>query len=137
MMTYEERLNILINATKKDGITDANASLIFSIICDCATDYHEGSNVISSNNLANLSGLSRYKVMKAINILRDIFLVERTTCGFPAYEIYTESGLVDFDCSHPPKNGFGLSLNGYKSNTYKKAEELLDLSYREWASGGT
>ena len=51
MMTYEERLNILIDSTKEDGITDANASLIFSVICDCATDYHEGSNVISSNNL--------------------------------------------------------------------------------------
>ena len=70
---------------------------------------------------------------KVIKALRDLGFVERTTCGFPAYEVYTESGLTDFDEARPPVNGFGLTKKGFESATYKKANELNEAEYKRWA----
>lgn len=132
-MTYEEKIAVLTETAKCDGVESEEGRMIFARLCWCATDYHEASNVTPTRILIQDLGYTKYRISKELSILKKLGLVERTTCGFPAYEIYTENGLTDFDEAHPPLNGFGLTKKGFESATYKKANELLEAEYKRWA----
>ncbi len=132
-MNCEQRLSVLTEEAKKDGVDREEGRRIFAKLCDYATDYHEAANVTPVRILMQALRYTRYRICKELSILKALGLVERTTCGFPAYEVYTENGLIDYDESHPPLNGFGLSKKGYESATYKKAQDILDAEYRRWA----
>lgn len=133
-MTYEERIEVLKEtAMRKDILIFPEIRAVFAYLCDAATDYHDAANVQPVRIISEFTGLTKYRVRQAIKALRNLELVERTTCGFPAYEVYTENGLTDWDEAHPPVNGFGLTKKGFESATYKKAEELNEAEYKRWA----
>lgn len=133
-MTYEERIEVLKEtAMRKDILIFPEIQAVFAYLCSAATDYHDAANVNSVKIISHFTGLTKYRVRKVIKALRDLGLVERTTRGFPAYEVYTENGLTDFDETHPPVNGFGLTKKGFESATYKKANELNEAEYKRWA----
>lgn len=132
-MTFEEKIAVLTETAKCDGVESEEGRMIFARLCWYATDYHEASNVTPTRILVQVLGYTKYRISKELSILKKLGLVERTTCGFPAYEIYTENGLTDFDESHPPINGFGLTTKGFESATYKKANKILDEEYRRLA----
>lgn len=132
-MTYEERIEVLKDtAMRNDILIFPEIQAVFACLCSAATDYHDAANVNSVRLISEFTGLTKYRVRKVINCLRDLGLVERTTCGFPAYEWSSENG-KDFTESHPPVNGFGLTKKGFESATYKKADELQEAEYRRWA----
>ena len=137
MLEYKDRMNVLANtAMHKDLIVAVESQRIFAVLCNCATDYHEASNVSPVRLIREFirnafdAEYSDYMIRKHIAVLREIGLVERTTCGFPAWETSTESG-TDGDVSHPPINGFGLTKKGFESHTYKQADKFQDDMYRE------
>ena len=132
-MTYEEKIAALTEIAKEDGVDSEQGRKIFAKLCFYATDFHEASNVTPTRILVQALGYTKYRISKELSILKKLGLVERTTCGFPAYEIYTENGLTDWDEAHPPLNGFGLTKKGFESATYKKANELIELEYKRWA----
>lgn len=133
-MTHDEKMEALeLEAARKD-ILLPEVRKVFAFLCIRATDWHEAANVNPVKHIASCLGYSKYHVRKIIKCLRALGLVERTTCGFPAYEVYTENGLTDWDESHPPLNGFGLTEAGFKSATYKLADELLNKELAEWAT---
>jgi hypothetical protein len=133
-MTYEERIEILKEtAMRKDILIFPEIRAVFAYLCSAATGYHDAANVHPVRIISEFTGLTKYRVRQAIKALRNLELVERTTCGFPAYEVYTENGLIDFDEAHPPVNGFGLTKKGFESATYKKADELIEAEYKRWA----
>lgn len=132
-MTYEEKIAALVETAKEDGVESKEGRMIFAKLCNFATDWHEASNVTPTRILVQALGYTKYRISKELSILKKLGLVERTTCGFPAYEIYTENGLTDCDEAHPPLNGFGLTDKGFESATYKKANKLIDDEYRRWA----
>lgn len=133
-MKYEERIAVLEEvAMREDVIIFPEIRKVFAYLCNAATDYHDAANVNPVRLIAEFTKLTKYRVRKVIKVLREMGLVERTTCGFPAWECHTEDGLVDWDESHPPVNGFGLTKKGFESATYKKAEYLMNEEYREMA----
>lgn len=133
-MTYEERIAALEEvAMREDIIIFPEIRKVFAYLCDAATDYHDAANVHPVRIIAEFTKLTKYRVRKVIKVLRELGLVERTTCGFPAWEYHTEDVLADWDESHPPVNGFGLTEKGFESATYKKAEYLMDEEYRKMA----
>jgi hypothetical protein len=107
--------------------------MIFAYLCSSATDWHEAANVTPTGILIQVLGYTKYRISKELTFLKKLGLIERTTCGFPAYEIYTENGLTDWDEAHPPLNGFGLTEKGFESATYKRADKLLDEEMERWA----
>ena len=132
-MTYEERIDVLKDtAMRKDILIFPEIRAVFACLCEAATDYHDAANVNSVKIISHFTGLTKYRVRQAIKALRALGLVERTTCGFPAYEWSTESG-TDYEEPHPPVNGFGLTKKGFESATYKKADELNETEYKRWA----
>ncbi|MBO7473131.1 MAG: hypothetical protein J6U00_03880 [Ruminococcus sp.] len=132
-MTYEERIEVLKEtAMRKDILIFPEIQAVFAHLCSAATDYHDAANVNSVKIISHFTGLTKYRVRKVIKALRDLGLVERTTCGFPAYECISESG-TDYEEPHPPVNGFGLTKKGFESATYKKANELIEAEYKRWA----
>lgn len=133
-MKYEERIADLEEvAMREDIIIFPEIGKVFAYLCDAATDYHDAANVHPVRIIAEFTKLTKYRVRKVIKVLRELGLVERTTCGFPAWEYHTEDGLADCDESHPPVNGFGLTEKGFESATYKKAEYLMNEEYRKMA----
>jgi len=133
-MTYEERIEVLKEtAMRKDILIFPEIRAVFAYLCEAATDYHDAANVHPVRIISEFTGLTKYRVRQAIKALRNLELVERTTCGFPAYEVYTENGLTDWGEAHPPVNGFGLTKKGFESATYKKADELNEAEYKRWA----
>lgn len=132
-MKYEERMAVLAETAKEDGVESLEGRRIFAQLCSYATDYHEAANTVPTRLLNQVLCLTKYRIRKELAILKKLGLVERTTCGFPAYEIYTENGLIDCDEAHPPLNGFGLTKKGFESATYKKADKLLDEEFRRQA----
>lgn len=132
-MTYEERIAALEEvAMREDIIIFPEIRKVFAYLCDAATDYHDAANVHPVRIIAEFTKLTKYRVRKVIKVLRELGLVERTTCGFPAYEWSSENG-TDFEEAHPPVNGFGLTEKGFESATYKKAEYLMNEEYRKMA----
>lgn len=130
-MTYKEKITALEEvAMRKDILVFPEIRKVFAYLCEAATDYHDAANVQPVRMIAEFTELSKYRVRKVIKVLREMGLVERTTCGFPAYEWSSENG-TDFEESHPPVNGFGLTEKGFESATYKKAEEILNEEYRQ------
>lgn len=129
-MTYEKRMAVLAETAKEDGIESEEGRRVFAYLCSAAMDYHDAANVTPSRILVQALGYTKYRVSKELAILKKLGLVERTTCGFPAYETYTENGLVDWDEAHPPLNGFGLTQAGYKSKTYEKADKMQYDEYK-------
>lgn len=132
-MTYKEKIAALTEAAKEDGVDSEEGRRIFAKLCNYATDFHKASNVTPTRILVQALGYTKYRISKELSFLKKLGLVERTTCGSPAYEIYTENGLTDFDEAHPPLNGFGLTKKGFESATYKKANKFLDEEYRRLA----
>ena len=133
-MKYEERIAVLEEvAMREDLIIFPEIRKVFAYLCNAATAYHDAANVQPVRIIAERTGLTKYRVRKVIKVLREMELVERTTCGFPSWECHTESGLVDWDESHPPANGFGLTKKGFESATYKKADYLRHEEYRKMA----
>lgn len=135
-MTYEKRMTVLAETAKEDGIESEEGRRVFAYLCTAAMDYHDAANVTPSRILVQALGYTKYRVSKELAILKKLGLVERTTCGFPAYETYTENGLTDWDEAHPPLNGFGLTQAGYKSKTYEKANKIQDEEYRHMCDSG-
>ena len=132
-MTYEEKIVVLTETAKEDGVDSEEGRKVFAKLCFYATDWQDIANVTPTRILMQTLGYTKYRISKELSILKKLGLVERTTCGFPAYEIYTENGLIDCDESHPPINGFGLTTKGFESTTYKKAINFLDEEYRRLA----
>lgn len=106
-------------AMRKDLLIFDEIRTVFVYLCSMAVNWNDAANTHSIREISEGTGLTKYRVRKVINVLRDLEVVEKNSVGFPGYEIYTENGLVDFDEPHPPKNGFGLTEKGYKSNTYR------------------
>ena len=129
-MTYEEKIIALAETAKEDSVESEEGRKIFAYLCSFAMDYHDAANVTPTRILVQALGYTKYRVCKELSILKKLGLVERTTCGFPAYEIHTENGLTDWDEAHPPLNGFGLSQAGYNSKTYERANKIQDDEYR-------
>ncbi len=132
-MDFEERISVLSETAKEDGVESTEGRMIFAYLCSSATDWHEAANVTPTRILIQFLGHTKYRISKELTFLKKLGLVERTTCGFPAYEIYTENGLTDWDEAHPPLNGFGLTEKGFESSTYKRADKLLDEEMERWA----
>lgn len=133
-MTHDEKMEELELDAARNLVLLPDVRKVYAFLCVRATDWHEAANVNPVKHIASCCGYSKYRVRKIISCLRKLGLVERTTCGFPAYEVYTENGLTDWDEAHPPLNGFGLSEAGFQSSTYKLAEELLNKELAEWAT---
>ena len=86
-MTYEERNEVLKEtAMRKDILIFPEIRAVFAYLCSAATDYHDAANVNSVKIISHFTGLTKYRVRQAIKALRNLGLVERTMCGFPAYE---------------------------------------------------
>jgi hypothetical protein len=132
-MDFEERISVLSETAKEDGVESTEGRMIFAYLCSSATDWHEAANVTPTRILIQVLGYTKYRISKELTFLKKLGLIERTTCGFPAYEIYTENGLTDWDEAHPPLNGFGLTEKGFESATYKRADKLLDEEMERWA----
>lgn len=114
-MTYEERNEVLKEtAMRKDILIFPEIRAVFAYLCSAATDYHDAANVNSVKIISHFTGLTKYRVRQAIKALRNLGLVERTMCGFPAYEWSTENG-TDYLEPHPPVNGFGLTKKALKA----------------------
>lgn len=128
-MSYEERLSELQITAMHDVLIFPDIQRVFAYLCDAATDYHDAANVNSVKRIAQFTGISKYSVKRAIKALVTLGLVERTSCGFPWRSYETACG-TEWDEPHPPVNGFGLTDKGYKSNTFKKASEMLEEYYR-------
>ena len=124
--SYERLKQLAACAATRDAVSDLDSQWVFALICFHAIDWQLGANVNSVPYIARHFEWTRYRVRKAIKYLRELGLVERTTCGIPAVCYETESGFEMWDYAHPPVNGFGLSTKGYESATYKLSYDLED-----------
>ena len=124
--SYERLKQLATCAAAKDAVSDPDSQWVFALICFHAVDWQLGANVNSVPFIARYFEWTRYRVRKAIKYLRELGLVERTTCGISAIVYESESGMDMWDYSHPPVNGFGLSQKGYESATYKLSYDLED-----------
>lgn len=128
MSVYDERIAELVVLAESDGIASEPAQRIFAEMCYNAHQYW-WVNVVSTQNLAEFCGLTKYRARKAIRQLRDLGFVWRTTYGCPAVVYESESGLDTWCDARPPLNGFGLTAKGYNSATSRRAEELILNDY--------
>ena len=133
MANEQKRIQLEKVAQKDDHIIFPDLRAVFCYLCIMATDWHEAANVNSIRLIAQALGFTKYRVRKCICTLREMGLVERTSCGCPAVESNTESGYELWYEARPPVNGFGLTEEGYNSKTYQEAIRILDEELAHWA----
>lgn len=102
-------------------------------LCELSNNTY-GVDVITSKGIMSCTGLSKYKVIKAIHFWRDKGLVEFASIGRPAVVSYGE--VEELECeAAPPVNGWSLTGKGRKSNCFKIAKKDFEKSLRDWAEG--
>ena len=89
--------------------------------------------VVTSTQLAEWIGVSKYKIRKVIQTLVEDGLIKYKSQGCPAVESFGEYRELVCD-SRPPINGYCLTEKGYQTETYKKADKEFEESLREWAN---
>ncbi len=112
---------------------------VFQCIANCeistyTTMYPPQRAVISTGETANACQWTKYRVQKAIKLLREKGLIERASCGCPAVESVGEYRELVHDAM-PPKNGYALSQKGFESDTWKEIYVEWCRSMEEWANG--
>lgn len=111
----------------------SNREKILRYISRIIVDWHDA-YVVSAKDIANSTGLSKYKVLKILHELRDEGLVERATQGCPAQISYGET--VELICeAMPPLNGWTLTHNGHESEIFKTVKKEYIRELEEWANG--
>lgn len=101
--------------------------------CDGTKPYWADDMPVSSKEIANTLGITRYKALKALHELERDGLIKRACVGCPAVEDgYEYTELV---CeAAPPKHGYLLTEAGTASDTYKKAEYEFKKAMEEMCS---
>lgn len=112
---------------------------VFSIICDCEigtymATYAPGRGVVSTREIADMGGYSKYRVSKLIKALVLMGIVERASVGCPALVSYGE--YTELICeARPPKNGYAITKAAFESDVWKRKYNEWCKSLAEWANG--
>ena len=106
---------------------------VFKAICSMSNNIY-GIDVITTKSIINSTGLSRYKVIQNIHLLREDGLVKRASMGRPAQVSGGEYEELICEAA-PPVNGWVLTKHGYASVEYKAAESEFLKGLEEWANG--
>lgn len=85
--------------------------------------------VVSTLNIAELAGMTKYEARKAVKALEADGLIERTSQGRPAIVSYGEYTELVSEAA-PPTNGFALTQKGFACDAYKKAEKEFEEAMR-------
>lgn len=111
----------------------ADREKVFKAICSISNNIY-GIDVITTKSIINSTGLSRYKVIQNIHLLREDGLVKRASMGLPAQVSGGEYKELICEAA-PPLNGWALTKHGYASVEYKAAESEFLKGLEEWANG--
>lgn len=106
---------------------------VFQAMCKMSQNWY-GMRVFSSQNIANLTGLSKYKVLKSLHLLRDEGLVQNDCMGRPA--IVSGGEYTELECeAMPPLRGFSVTKKGAETEIFKQEEKVYNQSLADWANG--
>lgn len=110
---------------------------VFHCIANCevssyTTMYPPEKVVLSTGDIAKMCLWSKYRVRKAIKGLVEKGLIERASCGYPAVISYGEYPELVYE-SAPPKNGYAITKEGFRSEEWKSIYDLWRRSMEEWA----
>lgn len=121
-------------AYKQDKLSTKETAMVFAFLCyQFCLCYEELDNqVISTKWITEDLNMTKYRVRKCTNELKQLGLIKRTSVGCPGGEIYTEVGMVDCWDPHPPLNGFGLTEKATTTNTFKEASEYTRKAFQNW-----
>ena len=109
---------------------------VLSTIINCEVSlytccYAPDRAVVSTSNLASLLECTKYKVRKALRVLKDLGYIEYTSQGRPAIESNTENGRELICEPLPPINGYALTKLGYETVQFKEAQERFNKSMED------
>ncbi len=89
--------------------------------------------VVSTGEIAKILTWTKYRVRKAVKQLVEKSYIERASCGNPAVESIGEYSELVYDAM-PPKNGFAITENGFKSKEWEKVYNEWSKSMEDWAN---
>lgn len=99
------------------------------------TTYGPERVVVSTKEVANILHWTEYRARKAIKELVSRGWIERASCGCPAVESVGE--YRELVCkAMPPRNGYAITEEGFKTDHWKIAYKEWCDSMAEWANGG-
>lgn len=96
--------------------------------------YAPRETVVTSTNLSELAGVSKYTARKALKALAVDGLIKYTSQGCPAIVSYGEVPELVYE-ARPPINGYALTEYGMKSKAFKDAYNQWCDSMETWANG--
>lgn len=111
---------------------------VFHCIANCEVSsytwlYSDNRIVVSTGEIAKMCLWSKYRVRKAIAGLVVKGLIERASCGRPA--VVSNGECPELVCeAMPPKNGYAISEQGFKSEDWKSIYDMWCRSMEEWAN---
>lgn len=117
---------------KRESANSADKNAVFKALCDYTQNWY-GIDIITSAELEMRTGLSRYKIIQALHLLREDGLVSRGSRGCPAQYSYGEITEMICDAA-PPVNGWKLTKKGYDTDVYKAAKKEFLKGLEEWAN---
>ena len=120
-----------MNTEQKEKVLNTIISCQFA--CYTAL-YAPDRAVVSTPNIAELAGMTKYKARKAVKALEADGLIERTSQGRPAIVSYGEYTELVSEAA-PPINGFTLTQKGFACDAYKKAEKEFEEAMRRMCEG--
>lgn len=109
----------------------AEKELVFRMMCKMAQNWY-GVDVFSSKSIAESTGLSKYKTLKILHLLRDEGLVKNGCIGRPA--VVSGGEYEELECeAMPPLRGFSITEKGSETDIFKQESDAYDKSMAEWA----
>ena len=110
----------------------AEKELVFRAMCKMAQNWY-GVDVFSSKSIAESTGLSRYKTMKILHLLRDEGLIKNDCVGRPA--VVSHGEYEELECeAMPPLRGFSITKKGSETDIFKQESDAYYKSLAEWAN---
>lgn len=126
--------------TESEKAREVMLGTVFLVFCqaECGSymcTYGPERVVVSAMEVANALKWTVYRARKAIRELVSRGWIERASCGCPAVVSYGEYTELVHDAM-PPKNGYAITAEGYKTDYWKMAYKEWCDSLAEWANKG-
>lgn len=99
--------------------------------CDGMKPYWADGIPVSSKEIADELGITRYKALKSLHSLERNGLVKYACVGCPAVEECYEYSEIVCEAA-PPKHDYLLTEKGKASDMYKKAKNDFEKTMEEW-----